>query len=464
MASAIPQFDRWFEEAQVQGVADRMGDPPAVRSRRLAAFQAYHELPLEPNPLYRKYVYFGGVDLTGVGPDRSGLPVALPPTPENTLRVVHDASGTRIELPDPLRAAGVRAESAGDIWKNEGSTLAFLGPIPTQPDKLGSLLRALQNRGVQIDIPDRCTLPVRIQDITVLSQPGEAISVHRAISAGENTRVLASEEVYSTGGAGSAGQRLYGSSVRVNAAAGASVHFLTVHAPDLHAVSLYERVGTVGKGAKLAWLWSGFGGFRTRAKMLTELPGQGSEVEDLQTFYGVGQQTYDSAVQITHQGTDTRGQSITRGLFQNESRGMSRGLVRIEKEARKTLSFLSEHAMLLSRGARSETIPVLEILCRDVKATHSSSVAPVDPEKVFYLESSGLAGPDAIRMIGEGFLSHVLERAPVSGLREILYPALAARWEGREITWGPEQFPAMPPLSVLTEGPSDEWRFDAKLR
>ena len=78
---------------------------------------------------------------------------------------------------------------------------------------------------------------------------------------------------------------------------------------------------------------------------------------------------------------------------------MSRGLVRIEKDARRTLELpLSEHAMLLTRGARSDTIPILEILCRDVKATHSTSVAPVDPEKVFYLESRGVPedgrGPD----------------------------------------------------------------------
>jgi Fe-S cluster assembly scaffold protein SufB len=464
MAGGIPQFDRWFEEAQVRALSDQMGDAPAVRARRLASFQAFRELPIEPNPLYRKYVYFGGVDLAGVVPDRHGAPVALPPSPENTLRVVHDSSGTRIELPERLRAAGVRADTAGDLWKDEGATMDFLGPPPVLPDKLGSLLHTFLNRGVRIQVPDRCELPVRVQDITVLSQQGEALSVRRTISAGERTRVLASEEVYSTGGAGSTGQRLYGSSVRVSAAPDSSVHFLTVHAPDLHAISLYERHGTVAKNARLAWLWSGFGGFRTRAKMLTELPGQGSEVKDLQTFYGVGQQAYDSSVQITHQGTDTRGESITRGLFQNESRGMSRGLVRIEKEARKTLSYLSEHAMLLSRGARSDTVPVLEILCRDVKATHSSSVAPVDPEKVFYLESRGLSGPDAIRMIGEGFLAHVLERAPVTGLREILYPALAARWEGREITWGPEAFPAMPPLSVATEGAGDEWRFDAKLR
>ncbi len=166
---------------------------------------------------------------------------------------------------------------------------------------------------------------------------------------------------------------------------------------------------------------------------------------------------------MTHVATDTHGQSITRGVFTDEARGMSRGLVRIEPSARKTIAFVSEHAMLLSRGARSDTIPILEILCRDVKATHSTSVAPVDPEKVFYLESRGMARDDAIRMIGEGFLSYVLDRAPVSGLRELLYPTLAARWEGQEVVWK-AAYPNLPELTVSGTDAAPEWRFDSKLR
>jgi Fe-S cluster assembly scaffold protein SufB len=167
---------------------------------------------------------------------------------------------------------------------------------------------------------------------------------------------------------------------------------------------------------------------------------------------------------MTHVATDTHGQSITRGVFRDDSRGMSRGLVRIEHEARRTISFLSEHAMLLSRGARSDTIPILEILCRDVKATHSTSVAPVDPEKVFYLESRGITTSDSIRMIGEGFLSYVLDRAPIARLRDVIYPSLATRWDGHEIAWNSDADPALPVLDVTGTESAPEWRFDAKLR
>jgi hypothetical protein len=71
---------------------------------------------------------------------------------------------------------------------------------------------------------------------------------------------------------------------------------------------------------------------------------------------------------------------------------------------------------------------------------------------------------DAVRMIGEGYLSYVLDRAPVAGLREILYPSLAARWDGHEILWSPDAYPALPALDVTGTELAPEWRFDAKLR
>jgi len=239
---------------------------------------------------------------------------------------------------------------------------------------------------------------------------------------------------------------------------------LTVHAPDLRTVSIYRRTATTGEDGRLGWLWNGFGGFRTKIRNHTMMTGRGSHVDDLQTFYGAKDQSFDSSVDLTHIATDTHGQSITRGVFRDSSRGMSRGLVRIEPAAAKTVVFISEHAMLLSPGARSDTIPILEILCRDVKATHSTSVAPVDPEKVFYLESRGMEESAAIRMIGEGYLSYVLDRAPIDGLRDTLYPNLAARWDGREIVWTPDAFPSLPALDVAGTESTPEWRFDAKLR
>lgn len=466
MQDFTPEFGRWFEPAQIARLSEELGDPAGLRAFRQTAFEAYTQLPVEPDPLYRKYAYFQGTDLTGVSPSSGGPSVPLPRVPADTIRVVHDGSGTRMEIPDSLRVAGVQVRSLPEILRSgDEGVRGFLEGVDVQShrtDKFEALTVAMLNRGVEVVVPDRCPLPVRVQDLTVFSRPGEALAVRRRIQAGAQTRVVFSEEVYSTGAA--SGQRYYGSSIRAETGEAARLAYLTVHAPDEQLVSSYSRKASVGPNSQLAWVSAGYGGFRTRTRNYSDIPGNGGDLADFQSFFGDHQQSYDSYMQITHIGTDTHGQSITRGVFRDQARGVSRGMARIEKEARKTISYLSEHAMLLSRSARSDTIPVLEILCRDVKATHSSSVAPVDPERVFYLESRGIPPPQAVRMIGEGFLSYVLDRAPIVGLRDLLFPHLTTRWEGRPLTWADGGYPALPALDLLGIEAGNEWRFDTKLR
>jgi Fe-S cluster assembly scaffold protein SufB len=464
MASAGPRFEEWLSSEQVGRLSSELGDPEGFAHQRTDSYERFRHLPIEPNPLYRGYGYFTNVDLAGIDATIEGRPVGLPPPLEGAVRVVHDISGTRIELPEDLRKAGVRVLALSEIWgSGKAEVDAFLRGTEEPTDRLSALATTLLNRGYRLEIPDRFPRPVRVQELCLLSVPKEALSVRRAIRVGAGSQLLVTEEVYSTE-ASANGQRLYASNTDLDLADYAKMVYLTVHAPDLRTVSVYRRTATTGIDTRIGWLWNGLGGYRAKMRNHTRLTGRGSVAEDLQAFYGAADQSYDSSFDLTHTATDTRGTSVTRGVFTDQARGMSRGLVRIEPEARKTVALISEHAMLLSRGARSDTIPILEILCRDVKATHSTSVAPVDPEKVFYLESRGMPQSEAIRMIGEGFLSNVYDRAPIAGLREILYPSLQARWDREEILWREGRYPALPHLEVTGTEAAPDWRFDSKLR
>ncbi|HEY1197366.1 MAG TPA: SufD family Fe-S cluster assembly protein [Thermoplasmata archaeon] len=464
MASAVPRFEEWLSSEQVGQLSSEFGDPEEFARRRVGAYDRFRHLEIEPNPLYRGYGYFTNVDLAGIEPGAKGPAVGLPPQLEGSIRIVHDLFGTRIELPEDLRKAGVRAIPLSEIWGSGKTEVeAFLRGTEEPADRLSALATALLNRGYRLEIPDHFPQPVRVQELCLLSRPKEALSVRRAIRVGAGAQLLATEEVYSTESPAD-GQRLYASSTDLDLADYAKTVFLTVHAPDLRTVSVYRRTATTGTESRIGWMWNGLGGYRMKMRNHTRLTGRGSVAEDFQTFYGAKDQSYDSSFDLTHIATDTHGTSVTRGVFTDQARGMSRGLVRIEPDARKTVALISEHAMLLSRGARSDTIPILEILCRDVKATHSTSVAPVDPEKVFYLESRGISESDAVRMIGEGFLANVYDRAPVAGLREILYPSLQARWDGAAILWKAGEYPALPRLDVTGTDAAPDWRFDSKLR
>ena len=91
-------------------------------------------------------------------------------------------------------------------------------------------------------------------------------------------------------------------------------------------------------------------------------------------------------------GTDTTGDLLCKGVFTDRARAYIKGLIRIERSAHGTDSYLGEFGMLLAKKARSVTIPSLEIDQPDVRrASHASSVAPIDEGQVFYIMTRGLS-------------------------------------------------------------------------
>ena len=102
-----------------------------------------------------------------------------------------------------------------------------------------------------------------------------------------------------------------------------------------------------------------------------------------------------------------------------------RGMIRVDPGAQRTDAFQESRNLLLSTEAHADAIPGLEIEADDVRCTHAAAVAQVDPEQLYYLRSHGLAEPEAKRLVIEGFLQELVERAQEGPIREALRDALA---------------------------------------
>ena len=96
------------------------------------------------------------------------------------------------------------------------------------------------------------------------------------------------------------------------------------------------------------------------------------------------------------------------------------GLIRIAKEAVQTNAYQANHNLLLSSGARAETIPMLEILADDVQCKHGASIGPIDDEQTFYLMSRGVPREHAQRLIVMGFIESIIQQVPFKPLQEQL--------------------------------------------
>ena len=85
--------------------------------------------------------------------------------------------------------------------------------------------------------------------------------------------------------------------------------------------------------------------------------------------------------------------------------------------------------MLLAKKARSVTIPSLEIDQPDVRrASHASSVAPIDESQVFYAMTRGLSQDEARKAITLAFLEPVVARIPLPEVQERLRARLELKW------------------------------------
>jgi hypothetical protein len=166
----------------------------------------------------------------------------------------------------------------------------------------------------------------------------------------------------------------------------------------------------------------------TKVRWLLEHRRQGAlcVFEQVEMVFGGRDQLFDLTAYPRHVGQDTTGNLLSKAVLQHGARAYIKGLISIERTARGTDSFLGEFGMLLDKQSRSVTIPSLEIDQPDCRrAAHASSVGPIDPAQLFYLESRGITPDEARKFITLGFLEPVVARVPLEAEQERLWAMLS---------------------------------------
>ena len=146
------------------------------------------------------------------------------------------------------------------------------------------------------------------------------------------------------------------------------------------------------------------------------LVGDGSKIRILGLLIGKKTDHLDIKLKVSHTGRDTQSEIVFKGVLENESGVNFEGLVKINKNAKKTNAWLAVHLLLLSDKANGRAIPSLEILENDIKAGHATTVGKVNDLEMFYLQSRGLSKKLAKQLIVEGFLKSVMDQMPEKNL------------------------------------------------
>jgi Fe-S cluster assembly protein SufD len=140
----------------------------------------------------------------------------------------------------------------------------------------------------------------------------------------------------------------------------------------------------------------------------------------------------DTTLQVAHAAPGGTSREFYRAVVDDDAVGVFQGKVIVERAAQKTDGAMKSQAILLSPRAQMNEKPELEIFADDVACGHGATVASLDPEQVFYLESRGISNGDAKAMLLEAFGGESIDRIEDELLVDPLRARLAAWLETRK--------------------------------
>ena len=151
-----------------------------------------------------------------------------------------------------------------------------------------------------------------------------------------------------------------------------------------------------------------------------DLIDQGASVELGGLFLAGGEQLADHHTEIRHVMPYGESRQLHKGVLSGNARGVFQGMIHVDPHAQKTDSSLSSSSLLLSKRARIESEPQLEIFTDDVKCSHGSTVGRLDAEALFYLASRGIGPEEARLILTRAFTDDICQRLPNEHLRDFI--------------------------------------------
>ena len=154
------------------------------------------------------------------------------------------------------------------------------------------------------------------------------------------------------------------------------------------------------------------GGALSRHFMDVELNGKHAETDLLGLFTTKGTMHADNRGIIRHNVPECEANQLYKGVLDDSSRGVFNGIVNIARDAQLTNATQMSRNLLLSRKARVDAKPELDVYADDVKAAHGAAIGQLSDAELFYLQTRCISREEAIQMLIKGFMHEVIDKAP----------------------------------------------------
>ncbi|MEV6008987.1 Fe-S cluster assembly protein SufD [Streptomyces sp. NPDC051976] len=337
-------------------------------------------------------------------------------TPLERLRGLHDGTaeatgGLRVEVTAP---EGVTVETVD-------RTDARVGRAGKPADRVVAQAFSSFEKASVVSVPKNAVLtePVRI----AVHGEGGTVFGHQIIEAG-----AFSESVVVIDHTGDA---TLAANVEILVGDGAKLTVVSLQDWDDTAVHVAQHTALVGRDATYKSVVVTFGGDLVRLHPRVIYGAPGGEAELYGLYFTDEGQHQEHRLFIDHDTPHCRSNVTYKGALQGrDAHAVWIGDVLIRAEAEGTDTYELNRNLVLTDGARVDSVPNLEIETGEiVGAGHASATGRFEDEQLFYLQSRGIRADEARRMVVRGFFGELVQQIGLPDLEERLMASIDAELE-----------------------------------
>jgi Fe-S cluster assembly protein SufD len=436
-----------IETAQVTGFSreavaelSRLRSEPAWMAEwRLAAWDVYESLPMpqRTDEEWRRtdlrslkldrYAPFAGVGETVPSLDGVLADGSIADAGQAGVVVQRDASSVYGEISDEAKASGViftdlatAVEQHPELVKQYLMTQA----VPVDFGKFEALHAAFWQGGAFLYVPKGVSVELPFRSFVVAQTAGSSVFNHTLIVLEEHAEAFLVDAYQSE----TQEQPTFASSVvELILGRGSQLRYVQLQDYGRNVWNIMTERAVLGRDATLNSLHVTLGSKWSKNSIGSHLRGENALAEMLGIYFGDSDQFFDHHTWQLHESPYATSDLEFKGALRDSARSVYSGLIKVFEGAQKTDAYQQNRNLVLSREARADSIPNLEIGANDVRCTHGATISQVVPEHVFYLQARGIPRTEAQKLIVEGFFRPVIDRIPVEEIQGFLEGAIARK-------------------------------------
>ncbi|GHH03392.1 Fe-S cluster assembly protein SufD [Streptomyces lanatus] len=329
-------------------------------------------------------------------------------TPLERLRGLHDGTaaatgdGVKVDVQAP---EGVTVETVG---RDD----ARLGRAGTPVDRIAAQAYSAFEKAGVVTVPKETVLtePIRI----AVHGEGGVRYGHQVVELGAFAEAVVVID--------HTGDAVLAANVDYILGDGAKLTVVSVQDWDDKAVHVAQHNALVGRDASFKSVVVTFGGDLVRLHPRVSYAGTGGEAELYGLYFTDAGQHQEHRLLVDHNTPHCKSNVAYKGALQGEdAHAVWIGDVLIEAKAEGTDTYEMNRNLVLTDGARVDSVPNLEIETGEiVGAGHASATGRFDDEQLFYLMARGIPEHEARRLVVRGFFAELVQQIGVPDIEERL--------------------------------------------